>query len=60
MPRNIILPYNPGLKERARELRKNSTLSEVLLWKAIKGKQLGYEFHRQVSIDQFRGWDIQR
>ena len=53
MTRNKIIPYNPSLKYRARELRKNSTLSEVLLWKQIKGKALGYEFHRQVPIDQF-------
>ena len=53
MPRNKIIPYNPKLKPIARELRKNSTLSEVLLWKEIKGKKLGYEFHRQVPIDQY-------
>ena len=34
-------------------MRNNSTLSEVLLWQQIKGKELGYEFHRQVPIDQF-------
>jgi very-short-patch-repair endonuclease len=49
-----ILPYNPKLKERARELRKNSTLSEVLLWGHIKGKQIsGYDFDRQKPIDNF-------
>jgi very-short-patch-repair endonuclease len=31
-------------------LRKNGTLSEVLLWKKIKGKALGVEFHRQVPL----------
>ena len=46
--RNRILPYNPYLKNLARNLRKNSTLGEVLLWKALKGRTLGYEFHRQV------------
>ena len=34
-------------------MRNNSTLSEVLLWQQIKGKAVGYEFHRQVPIDQF-------
>ena len=34
-------------------MRNNSTLSEVLLWQQIKGKEIGYEFHRQVPIDQF-------
>jgi very-short-patch-repair endonuclease len=51
--KNKIIPYNPKLKELARELRKNSTLSEVLLWLKIKGKVMGVEFHRQVPIDNF-------
>ena len=34
-------------------MRNNSTLSEVLLWRQIKGRKLEYEFHRQVPIDQF-------
>jgi very-short-patch-repair endonuclease len=50
---NRINPYNPKLKEIARELQKNSTLGEVLLWKQIKGRSLGVEFHRQVPIDNF-------
>ncbi len=53
MSRNIIIPYNPQLKERARELRKNPTLAEKILWRRIRGKQLDFEFHRQVPIDQF-------
>jgi very-short-patch-repair endonuclease len=53
MTTNQIIPYNPKLKELAGDLRKNSTLSEVLLWNKIKGKSLGYEFHRQVPIDEF-------
>ena len=44
-------PYNPALKERARELRNNSTLSEVLLWNELKnGKIKGKDFHRQKPI----------
>ena len=51
---NLIIPYNPELKVIARKLRKNSTLSEVLLWQRINKKQiLDFEFHRQVPIDQF-------
>lgn len=50
---NKIIPYNPKLKKLARELRKNSTLSEVLLWQQIKGKALGVQFHRQVPINNF-------
>lgn len=51
MPKNKIIPYRQNLKLLARELRKNSTLSEVLLWCEIKNKQLlGYQFHRQVPM----------
>jgi very-short-patch-repair endonuclease len=53
MTRNKIIPYNPKLKTLARELRKNSTLSEVILWNKIKGRALGYQFHRQVPIGEF-------
>lgn len=39
--------YNPNLKEKARKLRNNSTLSEELLWNKLKRKQmLGYQFYR--------------
>ncbi|MFO0793585.1 MAG: endonuclease domain-containing protein, partial [Candidatus Brocadiaceae bacterium] len=49
-----IIPYNPKLKERANHLRKNSALSEVLLWKYLKGKKvLGYDFDRQKPIDNY-------
>jgi very-short-patch-repair endonuclease len=53
MSKNTILQYNPKLKSLARKLRQNSTLAEILLWKNIKGRALGYEFHRQVPIDEF-------
>ena len=48
--RNQIIPYDPWLKNYARILRKNSTLSEVILWKHIRRKAFGVEFHRQVPI----------
>lgn len=49
-----VLPYNPKLKNLARHLRKNSTLSEVLLWNQIKHKALlGYDFHRQKPIGDY-------
>ena len=51
--RNKIIPYNPKLKELARKLRKQGILSEVLLWKQIKNKSFGIEFHRQVPIDNY-------
>lgn len=50
---NKIIPYNPRLKILARELRKQRILSEVILWKAIKGKSLKVEFHRQVPMLEF-------
>ena len=53
MAKNVIIPYNPKLKQFARYLRNNSTLSEILLWKQIKNKALGIEFHRQVPINEF-------
>jgi len=51
--KNKIIPYKPHLKEFARKLRKRRILSEVLLWKKIKNKLLGVEFHRQVPIDNY-------
>ena len=49
-----ILTYNPKLKELARKHRNNSTLSEIVLWKELKGKQMkGYDFHRQKPIDNY-------
>ncbi len=49
-----ILPYNPALKEKARELRNNSTRTEILLWTFLKGRQLrGYDFHRQKPVDEY-------
>ena len=51
--KNKIIAYNPKLKLLARNLRNNSTLSEVLLWQKIKGKSFGVEFHRQVPLDEF-------
>ena len=50
----MIIYYNPRLKKLARELRNNSTLSEVLLWQQVRNKQLmGYDFHRQKPIDEY-------
>ncbi len=53
-PRRKIIPYNPKLKEYARRLRNNSTKSEIILWKYLKGKQMmGYDFHRQKPLDNY-------
>ena len=46
-----IIPYSPELKANARELRNNSTLGEILLWKQLRNKQIcGYDFHRQKPL----------
>jgi very-short-patch-repair endonuclease len=52
MPHKITR-YDPALKVLARKLRKESTLSEVLLWRQIKARKLGVEFHRQVPLDKY-------
>ena len=54
VPRRQIIPYHPNLKLRARELRNNSTHSEIQLWLQLKGKFLGkYDFHRQKPMLDF-------
>lgn len=50
---NTFYPYNPRLKKLARELRKNMTFGEVLLWQKIRGRQLGCQFHRQIPIEEY-------
>jgi len=54
MKRRKIIPYNPKLKELARQLRANSTKAEIFLWQKLKRKQIyGYDFHRQKPIDNY-------
>jgi len=49
-----ILPYNPNLKDRAKQLRQNMTFSEVKLWNEIKNGQLmGYDFDRQRPVGNY-------
>lgn len=48
------LPFNPALKERARQLRKAGYLHEALLWNALKKNQLnGLDFDRQKIIGNY-------
>lgn len=48
------LPKNHTLQERAKELRKQGILSEVVFWKAFKDKKkLGWDIDRQVIIGNF-------
>jgi len=54
MKKHKIIPYNPKLVPLAKKLRKEMTLSEVLLWQELKGKQmLRYDFDRQKTIDNY-------
>jgi len=49
--RRKLIPYNPKLKDLAKQLRNDSTLGEVLLWKELNNKQMyGYDFHRQKPL----------
>ena len=48
------LPYNPSLKNKARELRKAGNLSEVLFWNQVKNRKfLGLDFDRQKIIGNY-------
>ena len=45
------IPYKPQLQNHASWLRKNLTISEIILWQKLKGKQLlGCKFIRQKPI----------
>ena len=49
-----IIPYQPHLKQLARQLRNNSTLAEVLLWQELKARKFyGFDFDRQKPIDAY-------
>lgn len=49
-----IIPYNPKLKNLARQLRNDSTKAEIMLWQQLRNKQMkGYDFHRQKPIDNY-------
>ncbi len=46
--------YNIKLKQRSKNLRNDSTLSEVLLWNHLRAKQmLGFQFNRQKPLGKF-------
>ena len=44
------IPYDPRLVPFARDLRNNSTLPEVVLWKALKKHIPEVDFHRQKPL----------
>lgn len=46
--------YDHTLKKLSRKLRNQSTLSEILLWKRLRARQiLGYQFARQKPIKNY-------
>ncbi len=48
------LPFNPALKERAKELRKAGNLAEVLFWQQVHRKKFkGYDFDRQKIVGNY-------
>ncbi len=52
--RILNLPSNPQLKQRARELRRQGVLSEVLFWNEVKLKRiLDLDFDRQKIIGNY-------
>jgi very-short-patch-repair endonuclease len=48
-----FIPYNGKLKDYSKNLRRESTLSEILLWNEIKQKKMGYVFKRQKPLLQY-------
>jgi very-short-patch-repair endonuclease len=49
-----MLRYKAQLKHKARQLRKNMTDSECVLWFRLRGKQLsGVQFYRQKPIGEY-------
>ena len=45
--------YKSSLRKLSKELRNNSTISEIKLWGYIKGKALGVSFNRQYPIENY-------
>ena len=46
-----FVPYRPDLTGKARRLRKESTVSEKILWKHLRKKQIGgFDFDRQRPV----------
>ena len=50
----LVLQYNKSLKHYSRELRKNMTDAERLLWSRIRGTQVrGHQFYRQKIVGDY-------
>ena len=50
----VFIFNKPSFKDRRRELRKNSTDSEQLLWSRLRAKQISdFKFFRQYSVGSY-------
>jgi very-short-patch-repair endonuclease len=48
-----MIPYNRNLLQPAKDLRKNPTKAEKLLWERIQLKHLGAKFYRQKPLGDY-------
>ena len=55
LSRRLFLPYNPALKERAREMRKKPTIAERRMWELLTQDKIlkQFRFLRQKPINQY-------
>ena len=50
----VMFPTNdPQSKRHRRDLRKNQTFAEHLLWQKLRNEGLGYKFYRQFNIGNY-------
>jgi glutamate racemase len=47
------ISYDPELKEYARENRKSNNPMQSEMWSLLRGKRLGYKFHREKPIGKY-------
>src|SRR5690242_16726641 len=53
MENKMFYGANAVLFARAKELRNNMTLAEMLLWRFLKTNPLGYKFRRQHPMSEY-------
>lgn len=51
--RTLFRLQKSTMKDRRKQLRNVCTPQEVLLWKKLQGKKLGFKFIRQYSVDNY-------
>lgn len=47
------LPFTKSTIQQRRDLRRNMTRAEIVLWSQLKGKKLGFKFRRQHPVGPF-------